>query len=354
MRRSRAAMVVVACCIGAACLIFVLVPSISAAVFPHLRAEGQGSDSVNESDLTAAIVPPTDDERLESLIAGGSVRLLELSVGQIGALHAGNDSLLRSQAAGMVSLAEQLRLDAAALLVSPENESVRSQFIAALDEFAAAGSMLENGIPTDRSVRDDALEHLARGTEVLSETLQGYTPTPTVEPEGSTLPADLAAEADPEFPGALRPGERFIYDDSSGDNTASIIIGGFTLSNGFETIGAKPVEYTPGPGNVYLLVTVQATHLGYRGEGTSSRIRTPAESAFTLYYNGETYRPLQAPGPTSRGGSYSSLVLERHESRAGYLFFEVPEDFDPANAYLQVRVGSNSPVWHLDPAKAAG
>lgn len=353
MRRSRAAMVVVTCGIGVACLVFLLVPSIGAEVFPDLRAGGQGSDGVQAGNVTPAIVPPTDDEMLESLIAGGSVRLLELSVGQIGALHADNDSFLRSQAAEMVSFAGRLRLDAAALEVSPENESVRSRFITALDEFVTAGTMLENGIPTNRSVREDAIKHLAHGTELLSGTLQNYTAASSAaEPVGSTTPSDLVAGAAPEFPDVLRPGERFIYDDSSGDNTASIIVWGVARSGGFETIGTKPVEYIPEPGKVYLLVPVRVTHLGYRGEGTSSRIRTPAESAFTLYYNGETYQPLQAPGPTSRGGSYSSIVLDRSESMEGYLFFEVPEEIDLSNAYLQVRIGNNKPVWHLDPTKS--
>jgi len=37
----------------------------------------------------------------------------------------------------------------------------------------------------------------------------------------------------------------------------------------------------------------------------------------------------------------------------GYLFFEVPENFDPALAYLEVSIGSSRPVWHLGEGAAA-
>jgi hypothetical protein len=41
------------------------------------------------------------------------------------------------------------------------------------------------------------------------------------------------------------------------------------------------------------------------------------------------------------------VALNRHESVEGYLFFEVPEDLDPAGAYIQVSIGGASPVWRL-------
>ena len=250
-------------------------------LFPFLPVEG-GDDPGNASPLgvrsgtntTQLFEPVSGDERLESLIAGAGILLLEVSGEQIYSMHNCDDAAVRNRAADMTSLVEGYRAEAAALDVSPGMAPAFELFIVALDEFAAAGALLGGGI------------RLARGVTIA-------------------------------------------------------------WSYAFLTTGTHRVQYTAEPGELYLLVTVQVAHLGHRGGSSNTLIQTPDESAFLLHYAGETYRPLKVPGPTTRGGPYSKVRLDRLESMDGYLFFEVPDDLDPALAYLQVSVGGERPVWFL-------
>ncbi|MDD2473750.1 MULTISPECIES: hypothetical protein [unclassified Methanoculleus] len=343
---------IIAGCIGTMMAALILFPAVCAAVPPSSSTEESGAPengsgfeagSENVADLLAE--PVSDDERLESLIARAGIPLLGLSVEQIHAIHVRDDAALRDRAGELSSLVENLSTAAADLEISPENEPVRSQFIAALDEFAAAGTLLCGGIPVNRSVTGDALNRLAIGTERLSDALQDCSRSPEDNPAAG--PMSLDEEPVPAFPDALQPGERFCYDDARRENSASLIAGPITWSHAFQTSGTKPVQYAAEPGKVYLMVAVKATHLGHRGDGTNTRFQTPPESAFTLHYAAETYRPLASPGPTNQGGSYSRVALDRGETVTGYLFFEVPEDLDPARAYLQAKIGKDSPVWRL-------
>lgn len=352
MRRSHTAVLLAAGCLGAILAALLLFPAVCAMVSPALPAEGvgvPGNASVpgGEVENTTFLLSATDDERLESLIAGASIPLLDLSVGQVHALHTHDDAALRDQATEIVSFTESLRSDAVALEVSPGNEPARSHFIAALDEFAAAGTLFSRGIPMNRSVTEDALGRLALGTGRLADALEASSRPPVNGSETVLASPVLIAAPAPEFPDALQLGGRLRYDDTRGENSASLVVERVTWSRTFWTSGTKPVQYSAGPGMSYLQVAVRVTHLGHRGDGVSTRIQTPAESAFTLHSSGETYQPLASPGPTNQGGSYSRVLLGRNEVLAGYLFFEVPEGFDPAGAYLEVTVGRESPVWRL-------
>lgn len=316
---------------------------------PGVEAGASGNASVAGPENDAALLaePLSDDERLESLVAGAGIPLLELSIEQIHAIHTQDDAALREKAVELSSLVENLSAEAAALEVSPENESIRSHFSVALDEFAAAGTLLGGGIPVNQGATDDALRHLATGTERLLSALEACNRSAADDPD--TLLVSMEPDKEPQaaFPDALLSGERFCYVDTRGENSASLIAGPITWSRTLQTTGAKPVQYTAEPGKTYLLAAVRATHLGHKGDGINTRLQTPAESAFTLHYAAEAYHPLTSPGPTSKGGSYSRTVLDRGEYVAGYLFFEVPEDLDPARAYLQANIGKESPVWVL-------
>lgn len=349
MRRSHAAVLLAAGCLGVVLSALLLFPAVCAMVSPSPPTEENASVPWAGPENGTVLLSETvsGDERLESLIAGASIPLLELSVGQVHSLHTRDDAALRDQAVEIVSLAETLRTDAAVLEVSPGNESARSHFIAALDEFAAAGTLLSKGIPVNRSATNDALGRLALGTERLSDALEECSRPPVDGLLTVSASPGLAAASAPEFPGALQLGGRFRYDDARGENSASLVVERVTWSRTFWTTGTKPVQYTPGPGMSYLRVAVRAAHLGHKGDGVNTRIQTPAENAFALHYSGETYRPLALPGPTTQGGSYSRVLLGRGESLTGYLFFEVPEDLDPAGAYIQVSIGGASPVWRL-------
>ncbi|MDV2482256.1 DUF4352 domain-containing protein [Methanoculleus sp. Wushi-C6] len=353
-REPRVAVLAAIACIGLFASVLLLYPVVCATLLPF-QAAGEGGEpgdvlslgAFPESATALLAEPMSDEERLELLIAGASVPLLELSVEQVHALHTRDDAALQERAADLQALTASLYAGAAALEVSPGSEPARSHFIAALDEFAAAGALLGGGIPADRNVTDDALGRLATGTAHLSEALQDCRHLPTDGPDALPVLASLDEEPAPLFPDALQSGERFCYDDARKENSASLIVGPLTRSRTFQTSGTKPVQYTAESGKTYLLVTVRATHLGHRGNGINTRIQTPAESTFILHYDAGTYRPLASPGPTNKGASYSRVALGRGESVAGYLFFEVPEDLDPARAYLQATIGTESPVWLL-------
>lgn len=354
MRGSRRGVLLAIGLIGVILSGVLLFPGAWAAFSPSLP-EKEGGVSVNASspglvpgnDTALLAEPLSDDDRLESLIAGASIPLLEVSVEQICSLYDRDDAGLQSRAATMSSLADGYRAEAAALEVSPDMASAYAQFFVALDEYAAAATLLNGSTPLNRSVTDDALDHLALGAEHLSEALQECNRSPAGNPDAPTVPMNLTGEPALLFPGALQVGERFRYDDARGENTASLIVSSVTSVGTFQTSGTKPTLYTAAPGNSFLLVAVKASHLGHKGEGANTRFQTPRESAFTLHYAAETYRPLKAPGPTLRGGSYSGVLLDRHESVEGFLFFEVPEGLDPSHAYLEAGIGKESPVWVL-------
>jgi len=362
-RSSQAVVLLVAGCIGAILLLYLLSPGAFAAAFSYPPVNGSESTRTldnarlsgnatlpgpgEENDTALFPKPINDDERLEALIASTSVPLLELSVGQIYSAHTHDDAALRDRAAGIRSLAGSLRADALALEVSPGVASAQSDFIAALDEFIAAGTLLEGSVPPNQSVVDEALDRLVLGAEHLSSALLDCKSPPAGSPDTEPIPMNLMAKPVPAFPDALQNGERFCYDDAGGANSGSLIVGRVRTLQSFHTTGLKPQKYAAKPGESFLLVTIKATHLGHKGDGTNYRLQSPRENAFTLHYLGETYRPMAPPGPTNQGGSYSGGALGRHESMSGYLFFEVPEDFDPSHAYLEASVGGSRPAWLL-------
>ncbi len=342
-RGIRAAALLLTCCIAAILFLHLLLPGTLAAVFPHPPVNESGFMDAPEDGTALYPEPLNDDERLEALIARTGVPLLDLAAGEIYSAHTRDDGALRSQAARICSLAGDARHDARALDVSPEFASAHADFIAALDEFIAAGTLLSGNAPVNQSVVDGAVDRLILGAESLSDAMQGCRP-PEV---GPVLMEQTAEPAAPAFPDALQIGERFCYDDASRTNTGSLIVVRIKTLSSFYTTGTKVQTYTAKPGESFLLIAVKATHLGHRGEGTNTRLQAPREAAFTLHHAGETFRPMTSPGPTNQGESYSGRSLDRHESMEGYLFFEVPEDFDPALAHLEVSVGGSRPVWRL-------
>jgi hypothetical protein len=354
MRGSHAKLLLAAGFIGVILSTVLLFPGACAMLFPFLPVEG-GDDPGNASPLgvrsgtntTQLFEPVSGDERLESLIAGAGILLLEVSGEQIYSMHNCDDAAVRNRAADMTSLVEGYRAEAAALDVSPGMAPAYEHFIVALDEFAAAGTLLNGSTPLNQSVTDDGLLHLAFGIGHLSEALEACNLSHAESPQTPTVLVGLTEEPATLFPDALQVGERFCYEDTRKENSASLIIDSIAWSNAFHTTGTQRVQYTAEPGELYLLVTVQVAHLGHRGGSSNTLIQTPDESAFLLHYAGETYRPLKVPGPTTRGGPYSKVRLDRLESMDGYLFFEVPDDLDPALAYLQVSVGGERPVWFL-------
>ncbi len=344
--------------IGVILLLCLLSPGAFAIAFPYPPVNGSDStgsfsDSFDENGTALFLQPLSDDERLEALIARTGVPLLELAAGGIYSAYNGDDAALRDRATGICSLAGGARHDALTLEVSPEIAPAHTDFIAALDEYIAAGTLLGGSAPLNQSMVDEALDHLVLGTEHLLGAMQGCRSPDAGNPETEPVLMSHATELAPEFPDALQIGERFRYDDASGANSGSVVVFRIRTLSSFYTTGVKPQSYAAKSGESFLLVAIKATHLGHKGDSTNYRLQAPRESAFILYYAGETYRPIPPPGPTNQGEAYSGRLLERHESVDGYLFFEVPEDFDPLHAYIEASIGRASPVWYLGDGVAA-
>ncbi|MGB4052552.1 MAG: hypothetical protein WBK56_09935 [Methanoculleus sp.] len=349
-RGFRAATLLLTGCIATILFLHLLLPGTLAAVFPYSpENESEFTDVLGPEGTTALYPEPlNDDERLEALIAKTGVPLLDLAAGEIYSAHTRDDTALRSQATRICSLAGDARRDALALDVSPEFAPAHADFITALDEFIAVGTLLGGNTPINQSMVDGAMDRLTLGAEHLSGAMRGCRP-----PETRPTPTEHAVEPAPAFPNALQIGERFCYDDGNRANMGSLIVVRTRTFSSFYTTGIHPQTYAAKPGESFLLIAVKVTHLGHKGDGTNTRLQAPRESAFTLHHAGATYRPMAPPGPTNQGESYSGRSLERHDSMDGYLFFEVPENFDPALAYLEVSIGSSRPVWHLGEGAAA-
>lgn len=365
VRRFHSVVTLAILCVGAILSLHLLIPGVVTArlPFPVMHESGLETDAVpgnasenvstleDDPDATILLMGSlSDDERLEALIARTSIQLLEASVEQIYSAHARDSVALRDQATSILSLAEGARDDVATLEVSPELAPIQVAFITVLEEFVTAGTLLNGSTVINQSVIDEAVDHLARGTKSLADLLQEFTTPPAGSPGASPVPTSPATNLTPAFPDALKTGERFCYEDARGENSISLIVGTTKQITTFHTLDTKTKKYTTQPGNAYLLVAVKVTHLGYKGDGTASRLDAPRENAFTLHYLDETYNPISSPGPTNQGGSYSGGSLQRHESREGFLFFEVPEELDLSFAYLEARVGrGHHPVWFLGP-----
>jgi hypothetical protein len=162
------------------------------------------------------------------------------------------------------------------------------------------------------------------------------------------------------FPNALYMHENYVYQDSKKINDISVKLSSYSRKNIYTLeqdgkIETNLAEY----GYTYIFPVVESHHLGYRGGG-SSLISTPEERDFTVIYNGEEY-PSITPSPyidrsldksTCLGANlhpYYKVSLDRKEEFEGVLVFQVPNDFDPAKAYLKLNLAGEEAIWHMVP-----
>ncbi|WFN35521.1 hypothetical protein L1S32_05300 [Methanogenium sp. S4BF] len=162
------------------------------------------------------------------------------------------------------------------------------------------------------------------------------------------------------FPDAKYMYENYEYQDSSKRNDISAKLSSFSCTNMYTLIqDGNKERNVAGYGYKYIFPVVEFHHLGYRGSG-SSRITTPATKDFAIIYNGEEYSDLTPSPYVGRtldettyidpiGYPYYSVKLDRKGEFEGVLIFLVPQDFDPAKAYLKLDLGSEVAVWHMVP-----
>lgn len=302
------------------------------------------SDAAGES---GSFVPVSGDDTFALLMADSSLPLLMLSVQNIHAAYYRDERALSELAPALSDLALSTLRDAEACTVSPENESARTDFIAALDEYSAAGRMLTGSGLQDPAAVETALDRIAVGTERLHAAMASFSETADVAPDEFLLQAAPSPIPAPAFPGALGLGERYCYDDPSGDNMLSLIVESTRLAHVFTAADSPQKLFEAGFGQQYLLIALKYTHLGYKGDGSNYRVRLPAARSFTLVHQDSSYRPIDVPAVTSQGQSYLGGQLDRYQGLEGFLFFEVPESMNVSDAYLKAELGSGKPVWRL-------
>ena len=150
--------------------------------------------------------------------------------------------------------------------------------------------------------------------------------------------------------------DTFHYRDSSGSNDISFQVDNWNLRNSLLTkniLTGEQETISSQYNTIFLVVTVDFTHLGYRGGGPE-QIVTPPGSSFKLQYSGKDYKPLDISDYLENSGEpYQSKKVERREIYKSVLVFEIENSpgqaFDDEDAYLSVDLGDYGvQTWSLE------
>ncbi|MDN7023864.1 hypothetical protein FGU65_02980 [Methanoculleus sp. FWC-SCC1] len=300
-------------------------------------------------------LPLSGDDALAALISDTGISLPALSVQTIHAVYYGDAGSLADSAEELSALSASALSDAEDCDVSPGNESVREEYMAAMEEFLAAGDLLAGMASPDRAAIETAFDHIALGTERLREAMRLYNEELIAIPaEPSLLLVEPEPSPTPAYPDALGLMERHCheYPSGKGSNVLSLIVDSTEERHVFTAKDGSRKRFEAESGRTYLLVVIRSAHIGFRGDGKSSSIRLPAPSAFTLLYGGESYTLMTGiPTATSEGETYTGGVLAIEETDTGYLFFDVPDSLNTSEAYLKANLGTAAPVWRLEPLR---
>ncbi|WP_157202183.1 hypothetical protein [Methanoplanus limicola] len=153
------------------------------------------------------------------------------------------------------------------------------------------------------------------------------------------------------LPKLLKLNEIYKYKDISGSNDISIKIEAYNtayryyLKNG----NSENTIVTSDYGTKFLFVTLDITHMGYRG-GKSQTVSTPSKNDISLHWLNQKISPSTPEQYiTGIGVPYSKKKLDRREHFESVLLFIVPEDFNPGNAYIEINLGSQgNPAWSFE------
>ncbi len=347
-------------------------PDLTADTEPVASAEpenpSQPADPVSRADAPAGGAG-SDDEELAGLIDANSVPLVRLSMEHAHALYLQDAGAASAAAGDLHALSDRLLDEVQPLQVSPEQQPVKDEFVRSLLAYSSASETLVNS--TDAGT--DSVQTAFRDLDIASESLETVSQQAVeVQPasmglstmSATSLAADAPAVLAETYPVPVAPpeealplGERYTYDDPSGENMVSLIAASTRNATAFEEVSinatpvptnASPARVEAGDGRMFLLVAIQSTNLGHKGDSDLYTIETPGREAFTLEYQGVTFESLEVPPFTSLGESSGKKPLERYESTDGYLYFDVPATFDVSGAILRADLGdAGTPAWDL-------
>ena len=317
-----------------------------------------------------AVDPPSyrtggyDDERLAGLIDTAGVRLMRLSMEHAHALYLQDADAAAIAADDLHALSVRMLVEVQPFQVSPEQQPVKDEFVRSLGAYSAASKTLldpidagGDGVPTafrDLSIASESLERVSQQSTTMQPASTGVPvneqAVPTRSLEAPVVPAGTGPVSDAPAPEVLPFGERYTYDDPSGENMVSLRAESTRTVAAYQEApaNASTVQAEAGEGRTFLLVAVKSTNLGHKGDSGLYAVESPGRDAFVLDYQETAFTPLEVPSLTLFGDSFEKKTLERHESQKGYLYFDVPASIDLSEATLRADLGSaGTPAWDL-------
>ena len=329
---------------------------------PDNTSEPAGPDNASELAGPTPVTGATDaydDERLARLINIAGVSLMRLSMEYAHALCLQDADAAATAADDLHAFSVRLLNEVEGLRVSPAGEPAREEFVRVLKEYSAASKALLDAGTAGEDAAPATLENLsaaAADLEAVNRQALDMRPAAVAVTTLAAVPAGPAPVAPPAETLAL--GERYTYDDSSGENMVSLLVESTRTVATYEAVptNGSTTQVEAGDGRTFLLVVVKGTNLGHKGDSDLYTIETPGRDAFTLEYQGTVFTPLDVPAYTLYGESFDKKTLERYESEKGYLYFDVPVTFEASGAILRADLGdAGTPAWDLgrEPGSAA-
>ncbi|ADN35989.1 hypothetical protein Mpet_1228 [Methanolacinia petrolearia DSM 11571] len=235
--------------------------------------------------------------------------------------------------------------------VSSNFYGMKSQYLNALELISDASSEYWHfSIYHDSDSLSGASEDSVAGLSILNSLLD----------ETGGAPVDIDALDRPSEKNTLintySMFDTFHYRDSSGSNDISFQVDNWNLRNSLLTknvLTGEQETISSEYNTIFLVVTVDFTHLGYRGGGPE-QIVTPPGSSFKLQYGGTDYAPLDISDYLENSGEpYQSKKVERREIYKSVLVFEIENNpgqtFDDEDTYLSVDLGDYGvQTWSLE------
>ena len=295
-----------------------------------------------------------DDERLARLINTASIRLMRLSMEHAHALYLQDGDAASIAADDLHALSVRLLGEVQPLQVSPAQQPVKDEFIRSLSAYSTASEMLLGSTDAGGDAVPTAFRDLAiasEGLEAVGQQAIEVQPARTATTPAAEAPAAFAATR----PVLVAPpaetlplGERYTYDDPSGENMVSLLAESTRTVTAYEAASTNEsqVKTEAGEGRMFLLVVVKGTNLGHKGDSDLYAVETPGRDAFVLECQGSTFEPLEVPAFTSLGESFDRKSLDRYESLKGYLYFDVPATLEVSGATIRADLGNaGTPAW---------
>lgn len=254
----------------------------------------------------------------------------------------------------MVSRATEIEDEILELPINPQYCDVTDTFLEGLRNYRNAGTYFWYGATfTETEPIITGNTYVQQGFSKNNEALKAF--------DLKTITTDLMEMPNGDlYPDAIYMYENFVYPDSYGRNDISVKFSSMSSTNMYTLKQDGEAEKNvAGYGYKYVFPVIEVHHMGYRGSG-SSRITTPDADDFIILYNGEEYQSI-TPSPyvgrtldtttyvVPAGIPYYKMTLDRKEEVEGILVFKVPQDFDPAKAYMILDLDDEDAVWHMDP-----